>query len=279
MPTIACITTCLDHWDYLRPPQVIHPDVEYVCFSNLPMPECKPWRIVPCPALTGSVGRDSRIPKILPHLCLDADYSIYHDANFAMQCDPLDLIERRLTSQDCDIAMYRHPARECVYEEAKVCIEMSHDAVRRGFPETPPIAPIQEQVAKLRADGHPPAWGLWACGIVIRRHTDMIAWLNERWWQEFAAGSSRDQIAFPPALRGLGCRINTIPGNVYQVKDWGFNFHAAWTDRYRPEQNEWRDRELARTNRLREFVAASRNGAYKPAQNDVVAQEVCSVTI
>jgi len=252
MDGLTVYTVILNHYDILRPPEIVNSKARYICFSDVPMPKVDPWEIQPCPQLLGDPSRDSRIPKLLPHLVpqlMDSDCSIYCDGALSPRCDPFDLVERRLKNHD--IAMYRHPCRECVYQEAAVCMTPPP----RGIGMDP--GPLQEQVNRYRAEGHPEYWGLWAGGVIIRRHTDMIARLNEDWWRNFIQGSTRDQIAFPPALRPLCIGICTMPGDIMQCQDFQFRMHAdfrEFTDN--PPHMEWRDREKARLGRLREVCLA-----------------------
>lgn len=262
--------------DFLRPPLRAQPGVRYVCFANLPMPSVPPWEIQPCPQLpeprpcpehqyfNGDCSRcrretairTSRIPKLLPHLWLDSEYSIYHDGNIQMKAEPEDIVSRRLVEPDTYLALYRHPQRCCIYEEAAVCVDLARDAVNRGYDPIPEPGPIMDQMKHYRLDGHPAEWGLWCGGVIIRQHTDMMARLNEAWWQNFNEGSTRDQLAFPPALRGLGCNINSLRGSIYDNQDFvgpqkdNGNWHMEWRHKHSEQENEWYDREMSKLARL-----------------------------
>ena|SRR3990167_1394629 len=216
-------TSILNGFDNLRPPAVPAEDLaRFVCFTNVPnLPRVYPWEYRPA-YLAGKACRSSRVPKILPHLMLpeDAEYSIWHDGNFQLRHDP-HLVIRELL-KDRQWAAHRHPCRSCLYDEAEV--------VLRDCPLVDKTA-VNQQIARYREDGFPPRAGLWANGFIVRRHTPEVARLNELWWEEFAAGSERDQLSFPVARAKSGLEIETIDANVFGSPWILFRWHAAWKER------------------------------------------------
>src|SRR5690606_11150176 len=99
-----------------------------------------------------------------------------------------------------DIAVFKHPQRDCLYDEATVC------ALRRlDDPET-----IIEQVKTYEDRGFSKHKGLCECGIILRRHTPRVERFNEVWWSEYSRHSRRDQISFMYAADKVGLRVNQI---------------------------------------------------------------------
>ena len=129
--------------------------------------------------------RNSRIQKIMPHLFLDTEYSIYLDGNIQLLVEPQKLIDEFL--KDKDIAVFRHIGRDCVYDEADACLSMG-----KGKREE-----LAEQIKAYAKKGHPRHGGLAECGFIVRRHTPRIEALNERWWAHYCRYSERDQLSFP----------------------------------------------------------------------------------
>jgi hypothetical protein len=255
MGGIVVYTSIVNHHDYLRPPLLWDHGARYICFSDLPMAPCPPWEIQPCPIVSDSPTRNSRVPKFVPHLLFDAEYSIYHDGYFSLRRLAGDLVRHRLTNPGCDIAMFSHPARDCIYDEGREVLEMSAEAVRRGYPPTPDPTGIVEQMERYRDLGHPPHWGLWAGGFIVRRHTDMMARLGEEWMQEYMAGGERDQLPFPVVLRRLCCRINSIAGQITDNADMAFDYPAEFVNRGdHSEREPERQRLLAKAARIRELA-------------------------
>lgn len=210
-------------WDNLRPPAVVSnsENVKYVCFTDTPnLPNVGPWQYRPLIDL-GHPSRTNRLPKILPHLMLptDAEYSVYHDANFQLTRLPEHLIECLLDRHDW--AAHKHPARDCIYEECDVLL-----SERIGTREL-----VEKQVARYREEGYPKHAGLWANGLLVRRHTGAVKQLCEDWWKEFSAGCERDQVSFPVARRRTVLEVNTLNGTIYESQFMNFWWHAAWKDR------------------------------------------------
>lgn len=236
---ITVYTVILGGYDHLWPPAVIEPGVRYICYSDEPL-RCAPWEIQPAFQPYPEAHRNSRIPKILAHLHADTEYSIYHDGCLTMSAKPSDLIKAHL--QDAQIAMYRHPCRKSVEEELECCARLGigHDRM------------MERQVERYRAHGL--AEGLWAGGVIIRKHTDIVALLNEVWWREYIGGCTRDQIAFPFARLGVGLKVHTIDADI--LTDSGrfqFHFHAGFKAAADPglvEAREKRGRRMARLKAL-----------------------------
>lgn len=129
--------------------------------------------------------RNSRAQKILPHLFLDTEYSIYLDANIDLLVDPQILIDEFL--KDKDIAVFRHCGRDCIYDEAEAIVGLHKDTGEA----------IGEQVKNYAKRGIKRHSGLCECGVIIRSHTKRINELNEKWWAEYCRFSRRDQMSFP----------------------------------------------------------------------------------
>jgi len=126
---------------------------------------------------------NAKIYKVLPHLFFDADYSIWIDCNIFLKISPSELIDML---RDKEIAVIRHPNNNCIYDEAKIVIKAKLDD-----PET-----VNEQIDRYKNNGYKKDQGMGMCGLIVRKHTDRIARLNEKWWSEICRGSSRDQISF-----------------------------------------------------------------------------------
>jgi hypothetical protein len=128
--------------------------------------------------------RNAKIHKVLPHLYVDTDISIWLDANISLNVSPEELV--KLWLGDDDIAVCKHFERTCIYEEGEVCKTYQLDDPRL----------IDEQMSRYKKNGYPENNGLAECGVIIRRHTPQINRLNEKWWAEICRGSSRDQLSF-----------------------------------------------------------------------------------
>lgn len=137
--------------------------------------------------------------KCMSHEVLDCDVSIWIDGsatiktpNFEQWC--LDQLGDR------DIALIKHPDRDCIYDEANFCI----------FMDKYKDLPIMEQVMEYAKQGYPQHNGLWACGLLIRRHNDKVKRFNKLWWEHNKKYTYQDQLSFPVCAKEVGLDIRTI---------------------------------------------------------------------
>jgi hypothetical protein len=139
-----------------------------------------------------SPRRNSRIHKILIHQYADTKYSIWIDANLKLLIPPEEVVERYL--KEHDIAVFAHPNRDCIYDEAMVCAKLGLDNT-----ET-----IIEQAKTYEDAGYGKHRGLCECNFIVRRHTPKVEQFNNAWWSEYCRHSVRDQISFMYALDKVG---------------------------------------------------------------------------
>lgn len=156
------------------------------------------WATKYAPTLFADPRRNSRVPKLLASKFVDTEYSIWIDGNIRILKDPLELAQKYLSYTD--LAVYKHPNRDCIYDEAKVC------AVRRL--DDPEI--IIAQAKAYEDDGYAKHKGLNECGIIFRRHTPKIEAFENEWWAQYTRHSRRDQISFMYAADKVGLRFNSI---------------------------------------------------------------------
>lgn len=178
-------------------------NASFIAFTDKPF-ESKVWEMrVACNESTDPV-RNAKKHKILPHLYFpDAEYSLWIDGTISLKVPLDDLIHKYL--QNTDIAMFPHPYRNCLYDEALTCITLGLDN-----PDT-----IKKQVEEYNLEGYLPRRGLFEATVILRRHTNEIRAFNETWWDEIQRGSKRDQISLPYALHKTATDITTMEGYVH----------------------------------------------------------------
>jgi hypothetical protein len=200
---VALYTAITARKDSLKE-QPVHEGVDRIFFTDRPDDYVgTSWTVHPACTIFTDPRRNSRAPKILAHQYLpEYDYSLWIDGSISLQASPLDLIETYLT--DADIAMFRHPARCCLYVEAEGCANAGFDR-RETF---------AAQVARYRQNGYPPDNGLNECAVILRRHNEQIARFNDAWWSEYCRYSCRDQISLPYVAHRLGICIAQLQGTA-----------------------------------------------------------------
>lgn len=199
MENITVLTSITGKKDYLVDEQA---EGKYVAYLDTPY-SSSTWEIRKAPDIFRDSRRNSRLPKLLPHLYCETEYNIWIDGNVSLTKPPKELITRYL--KDHDIALFKHPKRDCVYDEAVRCATGGLDD-----PET-----IIEQVTRYEKAGYAKNKGLCECGIILRRHTPKVRELDEAWFAEYCRGSVRDQISFMYAVDKVGIRLNVIDAPWY----------------------------------------------------------------
>ena len=132
--------------------------------------------------------RNSRIQKIMPHLYLDTEYSIYLDGNIELLVEPQVLIDEFL--KDKDVAAFKHPGWNDIYSEGEAIVRLGKDTKEN----------IVEQIKEYSKQGVKQDGGHCECGVIIRRHTKEVAQMNEKWWAEYCRYGVRDQMSFTKAF-------------------------------------------------------------------------------
>jgi hypothetical protein len=101
------------------------------------------------------------------------------------------------------IAQFEHPWRSCLYDEAIEIAALGMD----------PDGVAAWQTRRYREAGHPAGWGLWAAGVIVRRHTAAVRRMGAAWAREVEVGSVRDQISQPFVLRQAKLKPVSLPGS------------------------------------------------------------------
>lgn len=201
---VAVYTAITAGKDSLKEPPV-HDDVDYVLFTDQPQDhEGSRWEVRSACDLFKDPRRNSRAHKLLAHQYLpEHDYSLWIDGSLRLLAAARKLVDAHL--RDADVAMFRHPARSCLYVEAAGCADAGAD--HRHI--------IEEQIAKYRRAGYPSDNGLNECAVILRRHNQATAAFNETWWAEYCRHSCRDQVSVNYALSKSSVRLALLPGSVY----------------------------------------------------------------
>lgn len=142
--------------------------------------------------------------KCMPHQVLDCDISIWIDGSATIKTPYFKewCLEKL---GDNDIALFKHPDRDCIYDEANVS---------RGMLKYRDL-PILLQVMEYKRGGYPVHGGLWACGLLIRRHNDKVKKFNKLWWRHNNKYTYQDQLSFPICAREADLSIGTIGDNQW----------------------------------------------------------------
>lgn len=213
---IVVYTVIVGGYDTLRPTPFLS-----VCLTDTYLQPVEGWEMRRIRKRHRDSRRASRHPKMLPHLYFpDADYTIYTDGNISLARDPKEIVGNLL--KEHDVALYRHPQRNCVYEEADKCIEYKK-ANRRL---------VVSQMRHYARQELPHGGGLAACWVIVRRDTPKVREFGERWWREYNRFSRRDQLSFAFTRWLLGMKYDDIPGDLFsEYKEGDYFKRTGWHTR------------------------------------------------
>lgn len=189
--------------------------VDYVCFTNDRSLRSGCWKIVVAEDDPAPPRMRAKIAKILPHRYFpDYEYSLWVDGTHTPAVDPRYLVVKYLKTND--IAMFRHPVRDCLYDEMDACLKYNKGNA----------ADIRRQRDRYREEGYPPHNGLATCSIILRRHrSDHLVQAMEDWWEQINRFSERDQISFNYVKHRHRLNYTAIPGHVYNNHYFHFQPH------------------------------------------------------
>jgi len=145
--------------------------------------------------------RDAKVYKILPFAFLpDYDYYFWIDSTHILEANPYEVIEKYL--KDSDIAVFKHPERDCVYAEGNKVKQLKYD-----YPYL-----LEDQLSFYKDVCYPEHNGLYELTARVQRNTKLTQQLGWMWWEQICMFSSRDQISFPFVCHQLGIKPTIIPG-------------------------------------------------------------------
>lgn len=185
-------TALTGDYDNLRQPEAVCPDCDYICFSNdIPHDQIGVWQIRHFDYHNDSKVRESRFPKLNPHLLLsEYTYSLYVDSKIILR-KPLNDRFAELAKQEVPLALIPHPVRDCVYQEAMILT-----AWNIGEPEL-----VFLQTKELLKKHFPQHYGLYDNAVMYRKHNlQTVVDFSETWWKQYCLYSSRDQMSGTYAL-------------------------------------------------------------------------------
>jgi hypothetical protein len=174
-----------------------------VCFTDSDL-NIEGWEIRKIESSEPDLVRKMKIYKTCPHFFFDDD-TIFVDGNITLKKTPTELFDFAFRDNDCDIAFFRHPWRNTLYEEAEYCLKHGDKLDKSSL--------IEEQVSYYRTDGIK-GEDLVCGGIIIRRNTEKVRKFNSIWWNEICFGSKRDQISLPYVIEITGIKVKYLEKQV-----------------------------------------------------------------
>lgn len=205
MERVAVYTAIFGGYDYLKEQPLI-PGVDYVCFTDDPGLTAPGWRVIVGKARHLHPRLSAKWYRTHPHRVLSAyRRSIYIDGS--VQILTPDFVPAMLAALgNRDMALFQHPARHNVRDEAEFCVPIEK---YRG-------QPMVAQVDHYAALGFPDQSGLYATGLIARRHrTRTMRRFGRAWMQENVRWTYQDQLSAPYLFWKFGITPGVVPNNLW----------------------------------------------------------------
>lgn len=208
-------------YDHLWPIPWAHPGFRHVALVDRPATTFGCWEIEPHRYLASDERRTARWAKLHPHLLFpNARYVVWTDGN-VVPASSWDSLLEGFQASGAPIGMIPHPFRTTVEEEIAACKQRKKDS----------DALLDEQLSRLGPD---PEVGLFETNFMMfDLADDRLQGLLARWWALIEAGSTRDQIALPYALRETGIE-------PYELFEHGQSVRSDERFAYVPHGEAWR---------------------------------------
>lgn len=153
--------------------------------------------------------RNAKPYKILSTLMFpEYEYIIWEDGNHQLKKNPQLMIDEY---GDNEFYLFKHPDRECAYDEIKACINWKLDDTYN----------LHGQYNLYRYNGFPSNYGLFELSTFMVKNTFNVKELQLMWYEQINRFSSRDQISFPYCIwkKDIRDKITIIKGcsNIFLI--------------------------------------------------------------
>jgi hypothetical protein len=187
------------------------PEVDYICFTDDAELRSDIWKFILVEDPSTDPARLSKRYKHQPHLFLPQyESSLYIDNTVKLKVKPSAIFER---FENHEMAMLRHPKRDCIYDEAAQVIGARYD--------DPDI--IRRQLELYRSLGYPAHNGLNAGTFLFRDHSShAVRDICSLWHSQILQHSKRDQLSWNFCAWKLGFSFTSINENLLSnsMFDW-----------------------------------------------------------
>src|SRR5512139_2661817 len=157
---VAIVTAVYDGYDTVKPVLAqAGVEVDWVLVTDREPVDAMGWRVVVEPRPDMPPVRAAKTPKMGPWRYTDTPASIWIDASFRVVSPDF---AKAVIEYAHPIAQFVHPWRDCLYADAAA----------------------EWQTRRYREAGHPTGWGLWASGVIARRHTAAVRRMGAGWARE-----------------------------------------------------------------------------------------------
>jgi ribosomal protein L27 len=203
---IAVYTCVVGKYDLVKPPLLHFNNVDYFLFtdSSKNYSDSSSFQVKELSEKILKQGRvlANRYIKFHPGELFGSeyDYSIYIDGNVRIVSDVRPFVN--CVADKTGLAMHKHRARECVYDEAQMCVKL-----HRGNKKF-----INKLMKCYQQEKFPENFGMNEANLIVTdlKNENAIRLLDE-WWNEFVRSETmRDQLVWPYVLWKNGFALNDV---------------------------------------------------------------------
>jgi hypothetical protein len=164
-------------------------------------------------------SRSARQCKILSHLYIKDEWSLWTDADIELLKSPEEILKKY--KHLGDIVTFHHRERDCVYDEA-IAVKLGKRDLNFKI--------IDEQIAFYKSEGYPEHNGLFETGCLLRHHTPEVIAFNNYWWSINCRYSKRDQLGAPYVAWKTGIKVGFFEGTVSSNSEFYIHGHQPNPD-------------------------------------------------
>lgn len=155
------------------------------------------------------------------------DILVWVDGNIQVhRPDFIETVIAPLNNPNIDIAISRHPSRNCIYEEANFII----DEIKKGnkyLSTRYTVESMQAEIFNFHSSRHPENAGLYWCGLFARKNDVKLDDFCEDWWEDNILWTNFDQNNFVFQARRHNIQIGTFDlGNFYENQYYKLIHHS-----------------------------------------------------
>lgn len=209
------IYTCITgDYDDLKNHSFVNNEWDYVCFTDdlkIKNKENSIWEIRQIKYSEMDDVRNQRWHKLHPHVLFpEYEESLWVDANIdIINGGVFDDIEK-IKEKNEKIAITKHPARNCLYDELEACLAIHKDNEDL----------MKRQIELIKKDDFPKDFGLFETNFIYRKHLDeKIIKIMGDWWHWIKNYSRRDQLSLTYVLWKNNFNISSLNDKPYNGSD------------------------------------------------------------
>ena len=202
---IAVITSIFGDYD---PPKLVPTEFDDAVFVTDSDVDADGWEVYSgrSPTTRYEASLATKLPKTTPQLFTECEASLWIDGSMELLPGAYEFCQHLLSQGD--LWQFKHPWRRCAYDEAP---HAEYRASQAGLGDQP----FDQQMEAYRNRGFPREFGLWATGVILRRHTPAINAWGHRWYQHIKMWTTRDQLSHPFVCWETNIEPMSLPGDLY----------------------------------------------------------------